>query len=387
MGFDVVIVGAGLSGATLAERFATVQGKRVLVLEKNSSVGGACRDYVDADGILTSACGAHIFHTRDAEVWRYVSGFSPFRPYMHRVLSSVGDALVPMPVNITTVNTLFKTSIQTAEQMRAWREAHISRRDPVLNSRDSALSRVGPELYELLFRGYSTKQWDRDPAELDPSVLGRIPVRDDFEDRYFTDAFQGVPAHGYTHLFERMLDNPLITVCCNVDYFAVREAMDSPQMLIYTGRIDDFFDRGREERLEYRSLRFEMQTLERECFQEAAVVNYPSIEVPFTRIIEFKHMTGQRHVKTTIAREFPTWEGEPFYPVPTKRNHEMYARYEALCGSQKNTRFVGRLATYQYLNMDQAIRKALDLFERIRCEDSRRLYEHQDSFYSHSRLQ
>jgi UDP-galactopyranose mutase len=183
-----------------------------------------------------------------------------------------------------------------------------------------------------------------------------------------------------------MLDNPLITVCCNTDYFAVREAMDAPQMLFYTGRVDDFFDCGRSERLEYRSLRFEMQTLEQEYFQEAAVVNYPSVEVPFTRIIEFKHMTGQRHPKTTIAREYPTWDGEPFYPVATARNHDLYAHYEALRQSQANTRFIGRLATYQYLNMDQAIREALDLFERTRHEDSRRLCEHQDYFHSHSRL-
>ncbi len=367
MEHDVVVVGAGFSGATLAERFATVLGKKVLVLEKRDHIGGNCYDYLNEEGVLVARYGAHIFHTVDERVWRYVNGFSGFITYVHKVLSCVQGSLVPVPVNITTVNALFGLSLSTPEQMREWLAANVVVKKEIRNSQDAALARVGPRLYELMFRNYTRKQWDRSPADLDRSVLDRIPVRENFDDRYFTDSWQGMPEKGYTELFRRMLDHPLITVECGTNYFDVRERIGAPRALFFSGKMDEFFRYQEGERLEYRSLRFEFETLPQELFQKAPVVNYPGEEHGFTRIVEFKQMTGQKIPCTTIAREYPTWNGEPYYPVPSLRNQDLYARYQRKAAMLEKDKvyFVGRLANYRYFNMDQAIGNALSLFERV----------------------
>lgn len=370
--FDIIIVGAGISGATLAQLYASVLEKKVLVIDKRDHIGGNCYDYYNEDGILVSKYGAHLFHTNDSEVWSYVNGFSEFTPYEHRVLAKVDGKLVPVPVNITTVNLLFDLNIQNEEEMNAWLLEHQVKNDNPQNSREAALSRVGEILYEKMFRNYTKKQWDKYPEELDAEVLNRIPVRNNFDDRYFSDTYQGQPKDGYTKLFEKMLDHPNITVQLNTDFFSIRDSLQNYEKLFYTGPIDQFFDfkYSHEDTLEYRSLNFVFETHNTEQFQENSVINYPNDE-EFTRIVEYKYFTGQKHPKTTISKEFSTdykpGENEPYYPVPNPKNKEIYAKYqqEAQELEKDGIYFVGRLANYKYFNMDQAFKNALDLFATL----------------------
>lgn len=365
---QILIIGAGISGAVLAERYAQL-GKQVLILEKRDHIGGNCYDYYNDDGILVSKYGAHLFHTNEKDVWAYVQRFGEWYPYEHRVLAKVDGQLVPVPVNITTVNRLLGTQIKSEAEMEAWLAAHqVPNPDPQ-NGKEAALARVGPALYEKIFKNYTKKQWDKYPEELDASVLNRIPVRTNFDDRYFNDKYQALPKGGYTKLFAKMLDHPNITVQLNTDYFDVRTQLTGFEKLFYTGPIDQFFDfKFKVQRaLEYRSLRFEHQTLNQEYFQENSVVNYPNEEA-FTRIVEYKHITGQQHPKTTIVREFSTDEGEPYYPVPNPANQAIYDQYKAEADKLENIYFVGRLANYKYFNMDQAFKNALDLFQRLEPE-------------------
>jgi len=359
----IIIVGAGLSGAVIAERCATVLGKKVIVIDKRPHIAGNCYDYINDDGIMISKYGAHIFHTNDEEVWQYVHRFSDWNSYEHKVLSNVNGTLVPIPINITTVNTLLNLHIETPKQMQQWVESQLPHDLSVHNSEDSALARFGNrKLYELLFKEYTYKQWSLWPKELDASVLERIPIRYDFNDRYFTDTYEGIPRNGYTALVEKMLSHPLIEVRLDTDFFAVKESLEPYQNIVYTGPIDRFFD-NRFEKLEYRSLRFEFETIDTPSYQSVAVVNYPSLEQSFTRIVEFKKLYGGQSEKTTIAREYPTWEGEPYYPVPTDENRRRYETYKAFAEQSDEVLFVGRLANYKYFNMDQAIRNALDAFQ------------------------
>lgn len=367
--YDIVVVGAGISGATLAERYATTQNKKVLLLEKRPHIGGNCYDFYDQAGVLVNLYGAHIFHTNYEDVWEYINQFSEWRPYIHRVLSYVDGKLVPVPVNITTINALFNLSLHTEQEMRSFLASQIIPIDKPLNSRDSALSRVGPVLYEKLFKHYTEKQWDVDPALLDASVLERIPVRYSYDDRYFTDKYQAVPTAGYTKVFEKMLDHPNITVQTDTDYFEVKDKLGNFEKLFFTGPIDQFFSYKFGKKLQYRSLRITFETFHKEYFQEHAVINYPN-DHEYTRIVEYKHLTGQIHPETTISKEFPTWEGEPYYPVPSKENRELYEVYqrEAMQEEQRGIYFVGRLANYKYFNMDQAFKNALELFARLNRE-------------------
>ncbi len=361
---EVLIVGAGISGAVLAERIASGAGRRVLVIDRRDHVGGNCYDYPDADGLLVPRYGPHFFHTTFPDVWEYVSRFTAWHPYEHRVVARVNSRLVPVPVNIDTVNRLFGTALSTETEMARWLAAHTERIAHPRNSEEAALRRVGRELYEALFKHYTRKQWDLWPHELDASVMDRIPVRLNHDDRYFSDPFQGQPAKGYARMFERMLDHPGIEVRLSTDFTDI--ALRSFAHVFYTGRIDAFFaDRGLEP-LQYRSLRFEYETLDREFFQTHAQVNYPNTEA-FTRISEPKHATGQQHARTTIIREFSTWEGEPYYPVPSERNRRLYAQYkiEADRLASEGMHFVGRLAQYKYFNMDQAVKNAWHVFESL----------------------
>jgi UDP-galactopyranose mutase len=366
MTYDIVIVGAGISGVTLAERYATKLNKKVLILEKRNHIGGNCFDYYDDAGILVSKYGAHIFHTTFDDVWEYVSKFTKWHPYQHKVLSFVDNKLVPVPVNITTVNMLLDLQLKTEKEMKVWLKKNTLPISNPRHSEDLALSRVGKHLYEKMFKNYTKKQWDLHPNLLHPTVIGRIPVRTDFEDRYFTDPHQAIPKEGYTELFKKMLAHPNITVKLNTDYFEVKDKLKNYEKLFFTGPIDQFFGYKYGKKLQYRSLRFEFETYDKEYYQSNAAINYPN-DYEYTRIIEYKHITGQKHPKTTISKEFPTWEGEPYYPVPSKENLAMYENYqkEAIKLEKENIYFVGRLANYKYFNMDQAFKNALTLFETL----------------------
>jgi UDP-galactopyranose mutase len=361
----IIIVGAGISGATLAERYASI-GKQVLVLEKRDHIGGNCYDYTNSDGIRVPRYGGHIFHTNDEGVWEYVNRFSKWRHYEHHVRSLVDGKYVPVPVNIETVNTVFGLNITTEEEMKRWLDENTEKIANPKNSEESALRRVGRVLYEKMFKYYTHKQWNMWPAELDASVMDRIPVRTNFNDRYFSDTHEAIPAEGYTKIFETMLAHPNIEVRLNADYFAEKDHLPPAEKLFFTGPVDAFFKDKNFEKLQYRSLRFEYETFDEEHHIPYATVNYPD-ERPSTRTIEPKYMTGQKHPKTTVIYEYPTGEGEPYYPVPNPRNAEIYAQYqrEAEKLEPRGIYFVGRLATYKYFNMDQAFRSALDLFEKL----------------------
>ncbi|HEX2053018.1 MAG TPA: UDP-galactopyranose mutase [Actinomycetota bacterium] len=364
-GFDYLVVGAGFAGSVLAERLASESGKRVLIVEKRNHVGGNAYDRYDDAGVLIHQYGPHIFHTNAKEVFDYLSQFTSWRRYEHRVKASVDGRLVPIPINLDTINALYGMNLTSSDVEQFF----ASVAEPVeqcLTSEDVVVSKVGRELYEKFFRNYTRKQWGFDPSELDASVTSRVPTRTNRDDRYFTDTYQAMPLHGYSRMFERMLDHPNIKVMLNTDYREVQDLFDWDQM-IYTGPIDEFFN-YRLGRLPYRSLEFRFETFDKEWAQEAAVVNYPN-EHPYTRVTEFKYLTGQTAPKTTVVYEYPQAEGEPYYPVPRPENAELYKRYKALTLSAPRVHFVGRLATYKYYNMDQVTAQALSVHRRLHRAD------------------
>jgi UDP-galactopyranose mutase len=359
--YEYLVVGAGFAGAVLAERLANVMGKRVLVVEKRDHIGGNAYDYVDDAGLLVHKYGPHIFHTNSPDVMQYLSRFTDWRRYEHRVLADVDQKLLPIPINLDTINQLYGLSLDEAgmRQFLAERTEHAG---SIRTSQDICVSRVGWELYEKFFRNYTRKQWGLDPSELDASVAGRIPVRFDRDDRYFTDTFQAMPLLGYTKLFERMLDSPLITVQTSTNYADV--VMEYPHIqTIFTGPVDEFFD-YRFGPLPYRSLEFEHKTFDREWYQPAPVVNYPN-EHAYTRVTEFKYLTGQRAPNTSVVFEYPRTDGDPYYPIPRAENTALYAKYKELAAQETRVHFVGRLATYKYYNMDQVVAQALALFRKL----------------------
>ena len=358
---DWLIVGAGFAGAVLAERLAS-HGQQVLVIDKRDHVGGNAHDHVDAAGLLVHRYGPHIFHTNSQMVFDYLSRFTEWRPYEHRVRGRVDGHLVPVPINLDTVNTLYGLRL-TPDELPAWFAARAEPVAEVRTAEDVVVSQVGRDLYEKIFRGYTRKQWGLDPSELDASVTARIPVRHDRENRYFTDAFQQMPLHGYTRLFERMLDHPNICLRTGVAYDAVRSQVGTPR-LIWTGPIDEFFGYS-EGRLPYRSLRFVHETRDVETLQPVGTVNYPQ-DQDYTRITEYKHLTGQVHPRTSVTFEYPAADGEPYYPVPQADTRATYKRYQALADALPDVWFVGRLATYRYYNMDQIVAQSLATFARIR---------------------
>lgn len=354
--FDYMIVGAGFSGAVLAERLA-VTGKRVLVCDRRGHVGGNAYDERDEAGLLVHKYGPHIFHTNSERVFSYLSRFTAWRPYEHRVLASVEGKLLPIPINIDTLNRLYGLEL-TAETMEAYVESVAERRGPIRTAEDSVVSRMGRDIYEKFFRNYTRKQWGVDPSELDASVTARIPLRTNHDDRYFSDDFQAMPLHGFTAMFERMLDHPNITVLLNADYRDIGRTVRYDQ-LVYTGPIDAYYD-FRFGALPYRSLEFTHQTLDQEWHQPVAVINYPN-EHRYSRVTEFKHLTGQVHAKTSIVYETPTAEGDPYYPVPNPVNAKLYQQYAALAEHERRVHFAGRLGTYRYYNMDQVVAQSLKL--------------------------
>jgi len=324
-------------------------------------VAGNAFDRRDEAGVLIHEYGPHIFHTNSAAVFDHLSRFTAWRKYEHRVLANVDGMLLPIPINLDTVNRLYRLDL-TEDQLEDW---FAQRAEPIASirtSEDVVVSRIGRELYEKFFRGYTKKQWGVYPDQLDKSVTARVPVRTNRDDRYFGDTYQFMPAQGYTRMFERMLDHPNITLALGVEYRAVRHTVPH-RRVIFTGPIDEFFG-YRYGRLPYRSLRFEHRTLDQQWHQPVAVVNYPQTE-QYTRVTEYKYLTGQQHPKTSITYEYPCAEGDPYYPVPREENARLYRRYEKLAEATPNVWFVGRLATYRYYNMDQVVGQALACFKRI----------------------
>ncbi len=360
--FDYLIVGAGFAGSVIAERLATQAGKRILIVDRRSHIGGNAYDRYNDAGILVHPYGPHIFHTNSERIFRHLSQFTAWRPYEHRVLASVDGQLLPIPINRTTVNTLYGLSLQTEEECEAFFE---SRAEPVGHARtseDVVVGKVGRELYEKFFRGYTRKQWGLDPSELDAQVTARVPTRASTDDRYFTDSFQYMPLHGYTRMFEKMLAHANIKIMLNTDWREIK-GMVPCREIIFTGPVDEFFD-YRFGRLPYRSLEFRHETRDQEQVLPVAVVNYPN-EHEYTRITEFKQLTGQEHRKTSLVYEYPRAEGDPYYPIPKPECTALYNRYKDLADGTRGVHFVGRLATYKYYNMDQVVGQALMTFDRL----------------------
>lgn len=360
--YDYLIVGAGFAGSVLAERLAAGLGKRVLLIDRREHIGGNAYDHYNEAGVMVHRYGPHIFHTNAERIVQYLSRFTKWRPYEHRVLAQVAEHLVPIPINLTTLNTLYgldMTEPQAAEFL-------TNRAEPVetiRTSEDVVVNQVGRELYEIFFRGYTRKQWGLDPSELDKSVTSRVPTRTNNDDRYFGDTYQMMPLDGYTRMFERMLEHPNIDILLGTDFTDVRDRVRYGH-LVYSGPIDEYYDHcfGK---LPYRSLKFQHETLGKPQVQPVSVVNYPDEAVPYTRITEYKHLTGQVHPLTSISYEFPCAEGDPYYPVPRLENAELYKRYKVLADRTPNVTFLGRLGTYKYYNMDQVVGQALALYQRI----------------------
>ena len=366
--FDWLIVGAGFTGATLAERIATQLGQKVLIVERRDHIGGNAYDYYDEHGILVHKYGPHIFHTNSKKVWDYLSQFTEWRPYYHRVLAVVDGKKVPIPFNLNSLYTLFPPKHAEKLEGLLIKNFGFGVKVPILKLRESAegeLRLLADYIYEKVFYGYTLKQWELKPEELDPSVTGRVPVYISRDDRYFQDRYQGMPKQGYASLFQRMLSHTNIKVLLNTDYREIADEVRFNRM-IYTGPIDEFFDYMHGP-LPYRSLRFEFMTLEEEWHQEVGTVNYPN-EYDFTRITEQKHLTGQRLPWTTLVVEYPqTYQpgkNEPYYPIPREENRERCSIYEKEAAKLKGSLlFAGRLADYKYYNMDQAVARALKIFE------------------------
>ncbi|PZO80884.1 MAG: UDP-galactopyranose mutase [Mesorhizobium amorphae] len=361
--YDVLVVGAGFAGSVMAERLAREAGKRVLVMDRRPHIAGNAFDHHDAAGILVHRYGPHIFHTNSDEIFSYLSRFTAWRGYEHRVLAAVGDKRVPMPINRTTLNALYGANLQDDEAAARFLAARAEPQSEIRSSRDVVVAQVGTELYETFFQGYTRKQWGLDPSALDKSVTARVPTRVTTDDRYFLDAHQAMPLHGYTRMFENMLDHDRIEVSLGADFAELRHD-DVAGHTIFTGPIDEFFGH-RFGPLPYRCLEFRHETHDQRRFQEAAVVNYPSEDVPYTRITEYKYLTGQVSPKTSISYEFSRADGDPYYPIPRAENQALFKRYEALANDTPDTTFLGRLGTYRYYNMDQVVGQALATFRRM----------------------
>lgn len=358
MKFKYIIVGAGLAGLTIAERISSELNEKVLIIEKRDHIAGNCYDCYNDDGILIHKYGPHIFHTNHKQVWDYLSKFTKWNYYQHRVLTYIDGNYIPMPITTETINKLYNLNLSNNQIEQFLKDQSIDIEE-IKNSEDVVLSKAGREIYDKFFKNYTKKQWDVYPNELDKSVISRIPVRYNRDTRYFTDRYQGMPKYGYTKLCSNMI-NPNIHILLNTDYKDVIDSINY-DTLIYTGQVDYYFD-YKYGHLKYRSLKFDFETEDLDSYQDAPVVNYPN-DYDFTRITEFKKLTDQKADKTTIVREYPTWDGKPYYPIPTKQCKEQYDKYQAECDKLDKVILLGRLAEYKYYNMDAVVKRALDVFE------------------------
>jgi UDP-galactopyranose mutase len=360
--YDVLVVGAGLAGCTIAEQIASQFGASVLLIDRRDHLAGNCHDPFSPDGVQYHQYGPHIFHTNSEQVVEYLSAFTAWRPYEHRVLANVDGRRVPIPINRTTINALYGTDLDD-EGVARFLAQRAEPRGEIRSSEDVIVSRVGSELYARFFQGYTRKQWGRDPSQLDASVCGRIPTRTNADDRYFTDRFQAMPAEGFTVMADRMTAHPRIDRVLGADYHAIADRARF-RHIVFTGPIDAFFD-YRYGRLPYRSLRFEFATYDAERYQPVGCVNEPDEAIPYTRTTEYKYLTGQQHAKTVVSREYPVDDGDPYYPIPAPESRDQYRRYAALAQRTPGVTFVGRLAEYRYYNMDQVVASALQTVEEL----------------------
>lgn len=361
--YDIIIVGAGLSGCVIAERFANLKNKKVLILEKRNHIGGNCYDYVDENGILINKYGAHLFHTNYDDVWNYVNHFDKWIRWEHKVYGLVDDQIVSIPVNITTVNILCNENIKDEKEMNEWLQKNQIKYEKIENSEQVAKSRVGDVLYNKIFKDYTYKQWNKYPEELKPEVLARIPIKNNFDCRYFTDKYQALPHKGYTHFFNKLINSPNIDIQLNTDYLEIKDKIPKDKIVIYTGPIDLYFSNIGYDKLEYRSINFvEERYKNMNYYQCNSVINYPNINVEYTRIVEYKHFLNQKSPHTTIVKEYTTDNGDPYYPVLNEKNLKLYEIYKEHANKEKNIHFIGRLANYKYFNMDEAIKNSLDYF-------------------------
>ena len=363
--YDYLIVGAGYAGSILAERIASQLNKRILIIDKRNHIAGNAFDFYNEHGILVHKYGPHWFHTNNKKVFDYLSQFTSWRFYEHKVKSSIDGKLYPFPINRDTLNLLYHYNfINDKEVQDYYNSVKLSIKNP-RNSEEMVLSLVGEDLFNKFYKGYTLKHWGMEAKNLAPSVTARIPVRTNMDDRYFTDTYQGIPEKGYTEMFNKMLRNKNITIMVKTDYKDIIDLVKFNKM-VYTGAIDEFFD-FTFGKLPYRSLRFEHETLDREFYQICQQVNY-SNDFAFTRIVEWKHATGQKHSKTTITKEY-AMDAEngmdKYYPVPHNDSSNLYNKYRREVDKIKSVIFCGRLADYKYYNMDQVTARALSIFEKI----------------------
>jgi len=365
--YDIIVVGAGLSGIVLAEQFASKLKKKVLVIDKRDHIGGNCYDYMDEDtNILMNKYGAHLFHTNNEDVYKYITQFCNWIRWEHQVLGLVDNQYISIPANITTVNKLCNECITNTDEMNKWLDNNQEKYDLIDNSEKMAKSRVGNELYEKLFKHYTYKQWKKYPQELLPEILARIPVRNNYDTRYFSDKYQVLPEKGYTYFFEQIIiKNPLIDVIVKTDFFDIKDSISNDKIIIFTGPIDHYFAHKGYPSLEYRSIDFHIEKhMNTPYYQPNSVVNYPEKDIPYTRCVEYKHFLNQQSKHTVTVKETTTDKGEPYYPVLNEKNIQLYNKYKELTHNEnKNIHFIGRLASYKYFNMDQAIENALKYFK------------------------
>tara|TARA_Y100000310_G_scaffold316318_1_gene367875 strand:- start:10752 stop:11855 length:1104 start_codon:yes stop_codon:yes gene_type:complete len=360
--FDYLIVGAGFTGSVLAERLNSI-GKKVLLVDKRNHIGGNCYDYFDKYGVLTHKYGPHYFRTKFQKVWDYLSQFTEWIPYEARIKSSINNELYPIPINRNTLNLFFNINLETEEQVREFLDSKKENIQNPKNAEEQVLANAGREIYNAFFKNYTIKQWQTDPKNLDASITSRISIRTNDDDRLFDYNLQAMPKEGYFKIFKNMLKN--IKILLNTDFKNIKNFVEYDK-LIFTGPIDSFFD-YKFGKLPYRSLKFIRENYNKEFFQPTAQINYPN-EFEYTRIVEIKHATKQKCFNTTIVKEFPSQQGDPFYPILNNKNQELYLKYKQEADKLDNIYFIGRLAQYKYLDMDQVINGALELFEKIKTK-------------------
>lgn len=371
MKFDWLIVGAGFTGSVLAERIASQLNQKVLIVEQRNHIAGNAYDYYDQNGVLVHKYGPHIFHANAQYIWDYLAKFTEWRSYYHHVLGVVDGKQVPIPFNLNTISALFPSHYADKLSQQLIDEYGFNVKVPILKIRETAKSNdlkfLADYIYDNVFHKYTLKQWELKPEELAPSVTARVPIYISRDNRYFQDSYQGLPKYGYTALFDNMLNHPNIKVLLNTSYKEIMNDIQYKRM-IFTGPIDEFFDHTHGE-LPYRSLNFKFHYTEQDQMQAVGTVNYPN-EYNYTRTTEFKHLTGQRTYGSTYIEEYPQayrrGENIPYYPIPKDEYKELYKKYEQEAEKLKGeVVFAGRLAEYQYYNMDQAVARALHLFEKV----------------------